>query len=107
MQQPFNNRPSSDMRRVNHILLCNFFSFAVRGTKQHGDAADGYTKEVGYLPEGSCQKEASDETNSTQSQYCFSILLNFNVLKVINQLNIKTPFDSFYRRECSVSYMTW
>ena len=47
---------------------CVHFSFAVRGTEQHGNATDGYTKEVGYLPKGSSQKEASDKTNSTQSQ---------------------------------------
>ena len=84
-----------------------FFSFAVRGTEQHGNATDGYTKEVGYLPKGSCQKEASEKTNSTESKYCISTLLYFYLLKVVIQLNIKTLFDSFYRREYSVSYMTW
>ena len=60
-----------------------YYFLAVRGAEQHGNATDGYTKEVGYLPKGGCQEKASDQENSTQSQYCISTLLYFYLLKVM------------------------
>lgn len=58
-------------------MLLFFFSFAVRGAEQHGNATDGYTKEVGYLSQGGCQEKASNKANSTQSQYCIVTPLCF------------------------------